>query len=101
MSLLSVNRGETAFPSYLGKQTCFFKSMPAALSYSHPTLYVVHGRAKPVLRGLNSTEPKLHTGLDDCLNMLLSCFRKRMFDRLLIRGSFRGLQFRDRQTDGG
>ena len=44
---------------------------------------VVHGRAKPALRGPNSTEPNLfimekpHAGLDDCLNMLLSCFRKR------------------------
>ena len=33
--------------------------MPAAFSDSHPTLDVVHGRAKPVLRGLNGTEPNL------------------------------------------
>ena len=25
----------------------------------HPTLYVVHGSAKPVLHGTNSTEPNL------------------------------------------
>ena len=58
--------------------------MTVAYPDSHPTLYVVHGRAKPVLHGPNSTEPtcsimeKPHTGLDDCPNMLLSCFRKMM-----------------------
>ena len=29
------------------------------LSDSHPTLYVVHERSKPVIRGPNSTEPNL------------------------------------------
>ena len=29
------------------------------LFLKHPTLYVVHGRAKPVLHGPNSTEPNL------------------------------------------
>ena len=33
--------------------------MTVAYSDSLPTLYVVHGRAKPVLRGPNSTEPNL------------------------------------------
>ena len=33
--------------------------MPAAFSDNHPTLYVVHGKAKPVLRGPNITEPNL------------------------------------------
>ena len=61
-----------------------FKRMTVAYSDSLPTLYVVHGRAKPVFRGPNSTEPncsiveKPLTGLDDCLNMLLPCFRERM-----------------------
>ena len=40
------------------EQTPFFKSMTVAFSDSHQTLYVVHGRAKPVLRGPNSTELK-------------------------------------------
>ena len=31
----------------------------AAFSDSHPTLYVVHERAKPVLHGQNSTKPNL------------------------------------------
>ena len=39
-----------------------------AYSDSHPTLYVVHGSAKPVLREPNSTEPDLfhhaETGLE-------------------------------------
>ena len=52
-------------------------------------MYVDHGRAKPVLRGQNSTEPNLFHHrettfrFDDCLNMLLSCFRKRMSGRWL------------------
>ena len=46
---------------------------------------MVHGRAKTVFRGPNGTEPpnlleKPHTGLDDCLIMLLPCFRNRMSD---------------------
>ena len=45
---------------------------------------MIHGRAKPVLHGPNSTEitsfimEKSHTRLDECLNMLLSCFRQEM-----------------------
>ena len=49
-----------------------------AYSDTPPTLYEVHGRAKPVLCGPNSTESNLfhhgdttYRGLDDCLNMLL------------------------------
>ena len=39
----------------------------------------VHGRrSKPLLHGPNSTP---HTGLDDCLNMLLTCFRKSMSEQ--------------------
>ena len=41
------------------EQTSFFQSTTVAFSDSHPTLYEVHGRAKPVFRGLNSTEPNL------------------------------------------
>ena len=58
--------------------------MTAAPSDSYSTLYVVHGRDKPVLCGPNSTGPNLfimekpHTGFDGCLRVLLSCFRKRM-----------------------
>ena len=37
----------------------FFSSMTAAFSDSHPTLHVVHGSAKTVLRGTNSTEPNM------------------------------------------
>ena len=33
--------------------------MTVTYSDCHPTLYVVHGRAKTVLRGPNSTEPNL------------------------------------------
>ena len=33
--------------------------MTIAYSDSLPTLYVVHGRAKAVIRGPNSTEPNL------------------------------------------
>ena len=33
--------------------------MTVAYSDRHPTLYVVHGRANPVLRGPNSTKPNL------------------------------------------
>ena len=48
------------------------------------SMYKVQGRTKQVLRGPNSTEPSLtcsimdkpHTGPDDCLNMLLSCFKQ-------------------------
>ena len=40
-----------------GRQTSFFCTTRVALSDSLPTLYVVHGRAKPVLCGPNSTEP--------------------------------------------
>ena len=40
-------------------QTSYFKSMTVGFSDSHPTLYVVHKRAKPVLCGPNSTEPDL------------------------------------------
>ena len=42
---------------------------------------VVHGSAMPVLHRPNSTESNLkkpHAGLDDCLNMLLACFRYRI-----------------------
>ena len=35
------------------------KACLLAFSDSHPTLYVVPGRVKPVLRGPNSTEPNL------------------------------------------
>ena len=56
--------------------------MTVGYSDSLPTLYVVHGRAKLVLRGPNSTEQNLlHTGLDDCLNMLRHALEK---GRLLI-----------------
>ena len=46
------------------RQTSSFKSMTVAYSDAdgHPTLYVVLGRAKPVLRGPNSTEPNLFLG---------------------------------------
>ena len=37
----------------------FFFSMTVAYSDCHPTLYEVHGRAKPVLRGPNRTEPNM------------------------------------------
>ena len=33
--------------------------MTVGISDSHPILYVVHGRAKPVLCGPTSTEPKM------------------------------------------
>ena len=65
------------------RQKSFFQSIAVEFSDSHPTLYVVPGRDKPVLCGPNSTcsiMEKPHAGLDDCLNMLLSCFRKRMSD---------------------
>ena len=59
-------------------QTPNMTMVRVAHSDSHLTLYVVHERAMPVLRGPNSTEPNLlHLdglvgldGLDDCLNML-------------------------------
>ena len=90
------------------RQTSFFYGMTVAYSDSPPTLYVVvHGGAKPEasfvfasdrslklcydrslantkLPNLSQPNPGLRghgtpcTGLDDCLNMLLSCFRKRM-----------------------
>ena len=40
-------------------QRSILRSMPVAYSDSHPTLYVVRVRAKPVLHGPNSTEPDL------------------------------------------
>ena len=40
-------------------QRSLLRSMPVAYSDSHPTLYVVHGRAKPVLHGPNSTDSNL------------------------------------------
>ena len=40
-------------------QRSILRSMPAAPSDSPPTMYVVHGRANPVLHGPNSTEPNL------------------------------------------
>ena len=44
-------------------QIFFFLSTTVAYSDSHPSLYVVHGRAKPVLHGPNSTEYNLfHQG---------------------------------------
>ena len=58
--------------------------MTVAYSDSIPTLFVVHGRAKLVLWAKTAQSltcyfmEKPHTGLDDCLNMLLPCFRKRM-----------------------
>ena len=51
----------TSAPSLF--QTSSFQSMPVAHSDSYPTLYVVHGRAKPVLCWPNSREPNLfHNG---------------------------------------
>ena len=41
-------------------------------------LYVIHGGAKPVLCGPKSPTCSIMSGLDDCLNMQLSCFRKRV-----------------------
>ena len=41
------------------QQRSILRSMPVAYSDSHPTMYVVHGRAKPVLHGPNSTESYL------------------------------------------
>ena len=54
--------------------------MRVAYSDSHPALYVVHGRVKPFPCRPNSTEPNLrhHEEATYCLNMVLSCFRKRM-----------------------
>ena len=53
--------------------------MTVAYSDSLLTLYVDHGRAKPVPRGPNSTEPNLfHRGETDCLTTLLPCFRNRI-----------------------
>ena len=60
--------------------------MLAAFSDSHPTLYVVDGRDKPVLHGPSSTGPNLFyhgettygPGLYDCLRLLQACFRKGM-----------------------
>ena len=54
-------------------------------SYIYTTEYVVHGRAKPVLGGGGITTQTLtcsimekpHTGLDDCPEILLLCFRAR------------------------
>ena len=44
-------------------QRSILRNMPAAPSDSPPTLYVAHGRAKPVFHGPNSTEPSLfHRG---------------------------------------
>ena len=57
--------------------------MRVGFSDSGPTLYLVQGRAKPVLHGPNSTESnqsdmeKPHTGLDECPRILLWCLRAR------------------------
>ena len=51
----------------LSLQTSFFQSMAVAYTDSLPTLYVVRGRGKPVLRGPSSTEPNLfHHGETTC-----------------------------------
>ena len=60
--------------------------MRVAYSDSLTNLGVVHVRAKPVLHEPNSTEhcfiiEKAHAGLDDFVNFLLPCFRKRMSER--------------------
>ena len=52
-------RQQRRFLVAFSDQTSFFLSMTVAYSDSHPALYVVHGRAKPVLRGPNSTDPNL------------------------------------------
>ena len=78
------------YDDLLRDRTSFFLSMTVGFLDSDPTLYVVHGREKPVLRGPNSEKPilfhrilveKPHTGLNYCLIIQLSCFRKRRFVR--------------------
>ena len=61
--------------------------MAVAFSDSYPTMCVVHGRAKPVLPGPNSTETNLfhHAGLDECLNMLMP--RRALEKGCLVEGS--------------
>ena len=49
---------------------------------SGPALYLVQGRAKPVVHGPNNTEcrsilEKPHAGLDECPRILPLCFRAR------------------------
>ena len=44
-------RQQRRFLVAFSDQTSFFLSMTVAYSDSHPALYVVHGRAKPVFRG--------------------------------------------------
>ena len=72
-------------PCLPGADILFLKHDSGILS--GPTLYVVHGRAKPVLRGPNNTEPNLFHhgettyrvgGLSEYATVMLSCFRKRM-----------------------
>ena len=53
-------------------QTFLFLSMTVGFSESHPTLYVVHRRAKLVLCGPNSIP------VQSFRNYILSCFRKRI-----------------------
>ena len=75
-------------------QTSFFSSMKVAYSDSYPTLYVVHCLVKEFLglvyqwvkqQSLTcSIMEKPLAGLDDCLNTLLACFRKRMSDRDIV-----------------
>ena len=69
-------RADSVYCAPISARHFFF--MTAAYTDSHPTLYVVHERAKPVLFGPNRIE--LHTVLNECLYMLLSCFRKRRSD---------------------
>ena len=65
-------------------QTSCFLSMTAAPTDSHQTLYVF--MEEPSQFSLDQTAQSLtcsimekqHTGLGDCLRMLLACFRKRM-----------------------
>ena len=72
---------EGAWPESIAKlrsapslhQRSILRTTTVEYSDSPPTLFVVHGRAKPVLRGPNSTEPNLekpHTGLNNFLRML-------------------------------
>ena len=52
---------------------------------SHPTLYVVHRRAKLVLCG---PQEKPHTGIDDCLRIIQPCHaseKGRLYARKLMR----------------
>ena len=54
-----VHRHAAGLQRHSPGQTSFFYSMTVAYSDSHPTMYVAHGRAKPVFRGPNITEPNL------------------------------------------